>query len=141
MLMLKRLLSIISDLILAFLPAFGAHYGGLGLLISFSIFYLLSQSLGIILLRGQTTGTKILRIVPKSTSDTQVAIGKLLLYHLLLTIDIVTIFSSISSPISSVLIGVVLIFPFEFQNKCQSLLDLLFSIHWVDVSNPSNVHE
>ncbi|MCD6100143.1 MAG: hypothetical protein J7K33_06130 [Candidatus Marinimicrobia bacterium] len=128
---IRRVISMMLDVISALLPAYGASLGGLNFLYSFVAFLVLSQIVEIIYFKGQTFGMVVLKIRPEDKAVNKISIVKLVVYHIALSIIIINIFNPFNNIFTKYILPVVLLFPFHDTKNYNSVLDILFRIHWI----------
>ena len=134
---IKRLLSILFDLISSIFPAFGCYLGGLDFIYSFIFFYITAQIVEIIYFKGITAGMLILKIQPQNNKDTPASLLKILFYQLIVSIVILNVFNPATNIFTNILLTLVLITPYYARNRYNSVIDLIFCLNWIPSNKPN----
>jgi len=125
----SRILSIIFDILSSLVPAYGAYLGGMNFVYSFILIFLFTQFVELIYYKGRTAGMVLFKIAPQNKNGDKSSLLKMIFYHFALTFILINVFNPYSNFVSSTF-PLVLIVPFYDSKNYNSVVDMLFRIHW-----------
>ncbi len=129
---LRRVLSMVVDVVSSLLPALAAHWVGLNFISVFIVLYLLTQLGEILYLQGRTVGMILCKIRPQNRMDQNVGLAHIIFYHIVLVVIVINFLNPLMNIYSRILFPSVLVLPFYDTKKYNSVLDLIFRIHWTN---------
>jgi uncharacterized RDD family membrane protein YckC len=131
---IRRILSILFDVLSALFPAYGLYLSGFGLAISFLVLYIIEQLVGVIYYKGITMGAHLFKVAPKNYDGSKIRLFKSILYSITMAIIVGNILNPYIQSFSKIILPIIMILPFYDTKHYNSVTDIIFRIHWIKIS-------